>query len=243
MIFDKHWVGQGPSFASHACAIHAFGVDVHVPPLPHSILTALTVASPFNLQASYYISPHSHSGIQTAQRQRMGAGAQSVRRRFSGDVWPPPPPFSLTPCRLPSFCSPPPIPDAGLLHGRGWKKWPTCAVPASSLATTTAIPNRVTSSAFYSAQALQFGQTPALRHWRHCSGAAGAVQLPTRLNLKDIRLMLCRRLYVPATQFGGGERLIWEARMAGVRSSVTRLTSRAAYNHPADSFRPCPNRA
>ena len=35
--------------------------------------------------------------------------------------------------------------------------------------------------------------------------------------------MRCRRLYVPATQFGGGERLIWEARVAGVMSLGTQL--------------------
>ncbi len=38
-----------------------------------------------------------------------------------------------------------------------------------------------------------------------------------------------RRLYVPATQFGGGERLIWEARVAGVRSICSRLELRATH--------------
>jgi hypothetical protein len=39
----------------------------------------------------------------------------------------------------------------------------------------------------------------------------------------------CRRLYVPATKFGGGERLIWEARVAGVRQLGACLDSVSAH--------------
>ncbi len=40
----------------------------------------------------------------------------------------------------------------------------------------------------------------------------------------------CRRLYVPATKFGGGERLIWEARVAGVRRLGACLDSLSAHS-------------
>jgi hypothetical protein len=60
----------------------------------------------------------------------------------------------------------------------------------------------------------RFGQTQALQPWHRCSGAAGHALLPF---FCQFILRLCRRLYVPATKLGGGERLIWEARVAGVK--------------------------
>ena len=95
---------------------------------------------------------------------------------------------------------------------------------------TTATLNRATSLAYYLVLASQFGRILVLPCWQHCLGAAGAINLQSLIPQTAIVVTASfRRLYVPATQFGGGERLIWEARVAGVRSICSCLELRSTH--------------